>query len=272
MAVAMTTSEQISAHLPYLRRFARAISGSQKSGDAFVRQLLESLLADRENLPDDLSRAWLFRSFIKIWQVVGSPDPLPDSSQQQHPREQAATAKLQQVTGVNRLALMLTLIEGFSLEETAEILDVPPQTVPELIDGAHRELDGIVRTSVLIIEDEPIIALDLEDLVTGIGHEVVGNATTHSEAVAMASEKKPGLVLADIQLADGSSGIDAVNEILSQFTVPVVFITAYPERLLTGSRPEPAFLITKPFNTDAVKLAIGQALFFAQSSDEKDAA
>ena len=75
------------------------------------------------------------------------------------------------------------------------------------------------------------------------------------------------MVLADIQLADGSSGIDAVNEILhSRFEVPVIFITAYPERLLTGERPEPTFLITKPFLPDMVKALVSQALFFETRS------
>ena len=77
-----------------------------------------------------------------------------------------------------------------------------------------------------------------------------------------ASEETPGLVLADIQLADGSSGLDAVRDILGQFQVPVIFITSFPERLLTGERPEPTFLITKPYDPNAVKAAISQALFF----------
>jgi hypothetical protein len=66
-------------------------------------------------------------------------------------------------------------------------------------------------------------------------------------------------------LADGSSGIDAVNDILKTSTVPVIFITAFPERLLTGDRPEPAFLVSKPFNPDMVKALISQALFFNQA-------
>jgi CheY-like chemotaxis protein len=70
------------------------------------------------------------------------------------------------------------------------------------------------------------------------------------------------MVLADIQLADGSSGIDAVNDILAESPIPVIFITAFPERLLTGERPEPAFLVTKPFNPEMVKALISQALFF----------
>ena len=87
-------------------------------------------------------------------------------------------------------------------------------------------------------------------------------AATRDEAVKQARAQKPGLVLADIRLADGSSGIDAVSEILKGFDIPVIFITAYPERLLTGERPEPTYLITKPFLSTTVKATVGQALFF----------
>ena len=58
---------------------------------------------------------------------------------------------------------------------------------------------------------------------------------------------------------------DAVDDILKIETVPVIFITAYPERLLTGDRPEPTYLITKPFKEESVRAAIAQALFFGCS-------
>lgn len=114
----------------------------------------------------------------------------------------------------------------------------------------------------LIIEDEPIIALDIEALVRDLGHEVTAVARTRSEARTFAASETPGLILADIQLADDSSGIDAVKDILTEHHIPVIFITAFPERLLSGDRPEPTYLITKPFKPDTVKAAIGQALFF----------
>ncbi len=123
-----------------------------------------------------------------------------------------------------------------------------------------------MKTDVLIIEDEPIIAMDIESIVRDLGHDVSGIAVTRDEAVAQAGEHRPGLVLADIQLADDSSGIDAVQDILAKIDVPVIFITAFPERLLTGERPEPAFLITKPFQHSTVKTAIAQALFFNQAT------
>ena len=60
-------------------------------------------------------------------------------------------------------------------------------------------------------------------------------------------------------------GIDAVNSIRTESDVPVIFITAYPERLLTGDRPEPTYLVTKPFQEATVRAAISQALFFGST-------
>jgi CheY-like chemotaxis protein len=111
--------------------------------------------------------------------------------------------------------------------------------------------------------------MDLEGLVENLGHRVLGVARTHSAAVALAKTKRPGLILADIQLADGSSGLDAVNELLKTFEVPVIFITAYPERFLTGERPEPAFLIAKPFQPAMVSAIASQALFFARNAKNR---
>jgi CheY-like chemotaxis protein len=143
-------------------------------------------------------------------------------------------------------------------------LDV--QAVRGLVEQAGRERADEIATDVLIIEDETFIALDLEGLVESLGHNVVGIARTHSEAVNLAKSKRPGLILADIQLADGSSGLDAVNELLATFEVPVIFITAYPERFLTGQRPEPAFLIAKPFQPATVSAVVSQALFFERNA------
>ena len=134
--------------------------------------------------------------------------------------------------------------------------------VAALVREAIAEIDRESTTSVLIIEDEPLISMQLEDLVRSLGHDICGTAATRTQAQQVVAEKTPGLVLADIQLADGSSGLDAVDDILAIDSVPVIFITAYPERLLTGDRPEPTYLVTKPFAEATVRAAISQALFF----------
>ena len=149
-----------------------------------------------------------------------------------------------------------------SPEEAAEILETDLNGINAMLHEASEEISRQVATDILIIEDEPLIAMDIEEMVESLGHRVVGNARTHKQAVEMFAKTQPKMVLADIQLADGSSGLDAVNEILEAATVPVIFITAFPERLLTGERPEPTFLVTKPFSPEMVKALISQALFF----------
>jgi DNA-directed RNA polymerase specialized sigma24 family protein len=263
----MSLSEEIAPHLPYLRRFARALSGSQASGDAYVVATLEAIVADASIFPTDVRpKIGLYRTFLALWNTVG------ENRNKSRPVASAAERNLEAITPRPRQAFLLRTVEGFSLEETAAVLGLPVEEARQLIDEAGREIADQVATDVLIIEDEPVIAMDLETLVEEMGHRVVATARTHKEAVNSAREHRPGLVLADIQLADGSSGIDAVNEMIMSFSVPVIFITAYPERLLTGERPEPAFLITKPFQIDTVKAAVSQALFFDRRAERRPAA
>jgi len=262
----MSIARSIAPHLPYLRRFARALEGAQSGGDAFVAETLEVLIADPSSFPKDVSpKVGLYRMLVKLW-----------SSTHRGERPQRASAltdalqrNLEALTPPTRQAFLLRTVEGFSLEEVASVLEVSPEKAAQLLDSAGREIAEQVATSVLIIEDEPIIALDIESMVRELGHEVTGVARTHREPVAMVKVRPPGLVLADIQLADGSSGLDAVNEILTTLDTPVIFITAFPERLLTGEKPEPAFLVTKPFGPDTVKATISQALFFDRKAGRK---
>lgn len=260
----MSIGAEVAAHLPFLRRYARALTGSQTTGDAFVQATLEAALADNE-LAETLrgGRVPLYSAFNKVWssaylEVAG--DVSPTSL-----HESAAQHQLRKITPINRQALLLTTVEDFSPAETAEIMDVPEEDVNRLVQEAVDEIERETTTSVLIIEDEPLISMQLEDLVRSLGHEVCGTAATRTQAQQAVAEQTPGLVLADIQLADGSSGLDAVDDILAIDSVPVIFITAYPERLLTGDRPEPTYLITKPFQEDTVRAAISQALFFGSS-------
>jgi DNA-directed RNA polymerase specialized sigma24 family protein len=253
----MSLAQTIAPHIPYLRRFARSLTGSQPSGDAYVEAVLQALVADPSMFDHSLPpRVALYRILIGVWDSV-------DVNLELAPRSEVFEKRLDAMVPRARQAFLLTTVEGFSPAEAATILDVDVAGVRELVDEAGRAIAEQVATSVLIIEDEPMIAMDLEGLVESLGHQVAGMARTHAEAVEAVHDREPGLVLADIQLADGSSGIDAVNEILSSINVPVIFITAYPERLLTGERPEPAFLITKPFEVDTVKAVISQALFFS---------
>ena len=256
----MMYAEQLVARIPYLRRFARALTGSQRAGDAYVAVVLESVVANPDLLPATADvKVALYALFCRVWRTMavnGKVDPAIS------PREANADRRLAALVPEERLVFLLRVLEGFSREATATILDLTPAMVDELLEDANTDIAAQLSSRVLIIEDEPLIALDMERLVTGLGHEVTSVARTHREALDAIATQQPGLVLADVQLADGSSGIDAVEDILKECSPPVVFITAFPERLLTGERPEPAFLMSKPYDPDAVKAMISQVLFF----------
>ena len=260
----MSLGAEVAAQLPYLRRYARALTGSQTTGDAFVRATLEAALADRA-LQRSLAngRVALYRAFNQVWSSAYLD--VPEAPSDGGDLEVAAQQRLSVITPLNRQALLLTALEDFSIEEAAQVMDLEPGQVEGLIQEAIAEIDRESATTVLIIEDEPLISMQLEDLVRSLGHEICGTAATRTQAQEITARHQPGLVLADIQLADGSSGLDAVDDILSIGEVPVIFITAYPERLLTGTRPEPTYLITKPFQESTVRAAISQALFFNSS-------
>ena len=251
LARAQSAYRQIARQAPYMRRYARALTGAQPDGDGLVQRAIDLIQAGSVSLAPELPpRAAVYQVLHSIWREslkasladgVETPDGLEPES---------------------RAALLLSTIEGFNQAEAALVLSISEAELSERLRSAHRALDSLPLTEVLIIEDEPIIALDLTRLVRDMGHIVAGAAATRSEAVRLAEEIRPGLLLADIRLADGTSGMDAAVEIRRQHNVPVIFITAFPEYLLTGERPEPAFLITKPFREDAVKALVGQALFF----------
>jgi CheY-like chemotaxis protein/DNA-directed RNA polymerase specialized sigma24 family protein len=255
----MSMTQTLAPHLPYLRRYARALTGSQQSGDAHVRAALQALLTGDEALTEGVPpRVGLYRLFHAIWQSGAEHfDEGDDSTGAKTPEN-----RLRALSASKRAALLLTAVEAFSPEEAAFIIDESPEDIEKAILDAQKTIDTQLASRVLIIEDEPIIAMDLENLVTELGHKVVAVAATKDEAVAKAHSERPGLVLADINLGEGGSGIDAVSEILSAFDIPVIFITAYPEKLLTGERPEPTYLIAKPFLPETVQATVGQALFF----------
>jgi CheY-like chemotaxis protein/DNA-directed RNA polymerase specialized sigma24 family protein len=261
----MSISQAIGPHLPLLRRYARALTGNQESGDRYVAASLEAILQAPDEFPRNLEpRVGLYLVFQKIWSAAQAP--FEGSHDATDARERVTQRRLAALTPRSRQALLLTAMEGFTHEEAGIILEADEGEIMGLLAGAIEEIDRQTVTEVLIIEDEPIIAMDLEGIVEGLGHRVAAIADTRRSAVEAARSHNPGLVLADIQLADGSSGIDAVTDILNDFEVPVIFITAYPDRLLTGERPEPTFLITKPFQESTVQAAISQALFFESTA------
>ena len=255
-------AQSVGRELPYLRRYARALTGNQTAGDNYAAATLEAILADRSLVEDDNTRVALFRTFHAIWQSSGQP-----VAEEGNGAAARAQAHLRGLTANSREALLLRTIEEMRYDQIAGIMGVGIEEAEELVQIALNEMGQAIRGKVMIIEDETIIAMDLKGIVQALGHEVTGVARTHSAAIKLAAERRPDLILADIQLADGSSGVDAVNELMGTLgDVPVIFVTAFPERLLTGDRPEPAFLISKPYSEEQVRSAVGQGMFFSDTT------
>lgn len=253
-------AERIVRELPYLRRYARALTGSQERGDRYVRVCLEALLAEPERLDaDENLRTGLFRIFHDVWRTVDSV-AAEDGTQPGADPLARVERGLASLPSRERQLLLLVSLEGFSLAEAARILGIEEAQARRDLEAARADIMQQAATRVLIIEDEPLIAMDIAQIVLDLGHTVCGTAARKEEAIALAREQRPGLVLADIQLQEGDSGIETVREILLSIDVPVVFVTGFPERLLTGESLEPTFLVTKPFDADTLKTIIAQAL------------
>lgn len=219
--------------LPYARRFARAVTGDRDSGDALVAQVLGAELSD---LPPRLA----------LYAAIAGAAPAP--------RSQAGLSQVQ------RQLLLLTALEDLSLPDAARVVGLDAGQAAAEIEAARAALRAVTATDILVIEDEPIIALDLKRLVEACGHRVVGMAASEADAVRQAAARKPGLILADINLGRGGDGSTAVAKIQQAMSVPVIFVTAYPERLLTAEGLEPAFVISKPFEPLALAIATYQAV------------
>jgi CheY-like chemotaxis protein len=261
-------SEALVRELPYLRRYARAVTGSQEQGDLSVRRSLEGLLQHgvAAGMEAGELRLALYRGLHEVWREEVPRPAAP--GERSLANSSIIVSRIEHLTPLKRQILILTTLEGFSLAQAAAILDLDAARAAELLEAARTDLQAQEPTRILIIEDEPVIALDVADTVRQDGHTVVGIATTRTEAIELAARTQPGLVLADIKLADDSSGLDAVNQILRDHAVPVIFVTAFPERLLSGERPEPTLLITKPFDHDILRVSISQALAMRRSAGE----
>jgi RNA polymerase sigma factor (sigma-70 family) len=259
-------SEALLKQVPYLRRHARLLTGSQEVGDEYVRICLEMVIAEPHHLANGDLKVQLFRAFHTVWRVVTttindtSPLERVDLSER---LEQGLTA----LPPLERRVLLLAVVEKFTHPEIAHILDLDEAEVGELLARARRELHEQVSVSVLIIEDETLIAMELSRIMQNMGHTVAGVASREATALEQAEQTSPGLVLCDIKLLDDDNGIAAAQRILQRFDVPVVFVTAFSEMLLTGGRLEPAFVVSKPFDEETLKVTVAQALSTYASPD-----
>lgn len=244
----------LDAAMPFLRRFGRALTGHQLSGDTLAAKARRATQPNMDELSVLDIRLQLFANLNAAWSALR----VRSFSQT------AARRQLLDLTPGSRETLLLRAIEEFSFAQISQVLGVPLARVAELFETALQEMPYRTGSRVLMIEDDPMVAMDMSRCLGEMGCKVTGVARTASEAVSLAALDPPKLVLAAVSLADGSSGVDAVRRIgMLHPCASAVFVTPYPEDLLTGTTEEPVFIIAKPYLDDQVRSAVSQAFILS---------
>lgn len=246
----------LDATMPFLRRYGRALTRCQKTGDALAIRARQRARPQILTISAKGIRILLFQAINEIW---NEPPGMLMSLV-------AARNRVQQLTPGAIETLLLRALEEFSFDEISQILSLPAVTVACLFETALTEVAYRRGKRVLIIEDDPLIGMDMANCVSDMGCVVTGVARTAAQAVEMASTWSPNLLIANVVLADLSTGRSATDRILTADPgVDVVFMAPKPEELLTGDVEEPAFVIQKPYMEDQVRNAVSQAFILSRN-------
>ena len=126
----MSLGDELKPHLPFLRRYARALTGSQTHGDNFVRATLEAIVAAPDSFPRDVDpRLGLYRTFHAIWSSANIEEE-PGHSDTAAPDAQGiGHARLSRITPLSRQALLLTAMEGFTPEDAGYLISASAEEV-----------------------------------------------------------------------------------------------------------------------------------------------
>lgn len=246
-------------HLPYLRRYARALGGSPAQGDALVTRALERVLEDDD--ATDLTRPALYRRLNALYDEDGR-----GARQSAHPVEAALCA----LDEADRRLYLLVNLEDVALPDAADILELAPEDAVDRLSAAREAVRARLTAVIMIVEDDAIIAFDLAETVRGMGHIVCGTAATMDEALSVAAEHTPTLALMDIRLAEGDNGIEVARELRRQRFLPVIFVTAFPDELAKRGLEHLGPVIPKPFTREHIEQAITRAVFMPHPEEARE--
>jgi CheY-like chemotaxis protein/DNA-directed RNA polymerase specialized sigma24 family protein len=247
---------EIIDQLPDLRRYAAALVGDQAHADTLIELCLERLLAEQERLSGQRLRLALFALFDVVhdeWlRTVATPEATADTADALH-------RSLHHLPLEERKALLLLTVVHFTHREAAQVLRAAPEIVLRRVLAARERLRRTLSHRVLVIEDEPMMAMNIVTIMTHMGHEVCGVARTRREALTRVRETQPTLILADVRLHDGDNGIATVREIVRQHAVPVIFVTGHAHDLV-AQQFRPTVVVGKPFAPRTLEAAVRRVL------------
>jgi len=252
-------AQQLLKHLPFLRRYARALTGSIEAGDDLVAAAVKESLQrpDGYGLGSPV-RLPLYSLLHNLFDHEG-PWPAPPPST--HPMETA----LAMLPETERRLFLLVSLEELTIVDAARILDIGLNEARALMTDAQEALREALIANILIVEDDAIIAFDLAETVRNMGHKVCGTATTMEAALATARSCQPTLALMDLRLAHGDSGITTAQVLRRSSELPIIFVTAFGDELTRQGLEHLGPIIRKPFTREQIERAITQAVFSPSS-------
>jgi CheY-like chemotaxis protein len=253
-----TRLSAVTSYLPALRRYAQAYAGSRLGGDAYLEICLEVLLEDPRWLRRQKTlRLDLFKLLHAVIDRVGDKaDGSGDTAQDSQARMRDTVLSLSPLR--RRLVLLLSF-EDLQTKDLAYIMGLEETAIRAQLQHAWKDIYQRPQARVLILEDEELIAADISDAVEELGHTVVGVASNERSAIELARTMDPELVLADVRLR-GGSGARAVEQIRGKTRVPVIFITGYPDGVISDGTDDPVYVMAKPFRREDLKQTISRAL------------
>lgn len=248
--------QTIGPHLPGLRRYARALSGDQEKADALIRNLLRRLpfLSVRPSAYEN--RATLYRQFSQVNR--GLPSERPQSPSVKIPQMDRS---LQSLYLSDRQVLLLVCLEGFSLDETADIVDLPAAHIAGRIKRALEDMRIVARTPVLFLGRDSELADKVAACAEGLGFTIASRAATLSDAVANAHLCRPGLLISDAIMSDGSCGMCAAGALQQDFDIPAIFLLEDTEPLADSKKHFAPFAISPALSRESIEEIIEHALF-----------
>jgi CheY-like chemotaxis protein len=247
-------ARELNERLPSLRRYARALTGSVERGDDLVTRCVEIAVMAPTRFGVALpSNGPLYALLHALFDEDG--EGRPDRSQ--HPIERVLARRPE----IDRRLYLLVALEELPVAQAAKLTDLSVAEATGRLITTREFLRDAMTARVMVVEDNAIAAVDLGEVISGMGHVVCGTATTEPEALALANSESPTLALLDIRLARGGSGISVARTLRDRFAVPVIFVTAYAGDLRLLDEEGLGPVIRKPYSPNAVRDAITQAVF-----------
>lgn len=239
--------------LGVVRQFSRAVFADRLIGDELMRMTMARVSIDpasSSNSVVDVMSAFLHSWRLALKERPAEPVLFSDA---------ALIDALPEPPDDARLLILMVDVMGLTAAQAGRVLGLSDDPGPLLRLG-RQALRLERKARAIVVEDEPLIAADIRGILERLGVEVTGEASSAEDAVRVADQGEPDIILADYNLDGRDTGIDAVLRINENHDCPVVFITGFPDRVLQGDEIEPDFVIAKPYTPENVRAAVVHCL------------